>query len=222
MLDGRITCGRCRQPGVLIDELFWHDESGERICRVEYPDGLGYPARRDWVDERNYLMFAILGNSCTGSRHLDFYDYNYDADPIEPVAPRRGLPGDVSDEVRAAAGVLGSDGHTHSYLTVRELLGYDWDRTTRHVGLLDTKAHDTAGLAQWTQARLDARGGPYFQHEIEDYFVPRENVADCRQLNWTEPYWRNLPKQFFGALLRMARLAGDDLDSVRCVFWFDN
>jgi len=46
--------------------------------------------------------------------------------------------------------------------------------------------------------------------------------AEYQELTWTEAYWRNVPHQFFGTVLRMARLAGNDLDSVRCVFWFDN
>lgn len=45
---------------------------------------------------------------------------------------------------------------------------------------------------------------------------------DTSSSTWTEPLWRNVPNSFFGAVLRMSRLAAGNLDAVRCVFWFDN
>jgi len=44
---------------------------------------------------------------------------------------------------------------------------------------------------------------------------------DLVRLTWTEPLSLNIPRSFYAAVLRMARLAADDLDSVRCVFWLD-
>jgi hypothetical protein len=217
--DGRSTCERCRQPGVLVDGLFHHERSGERACRRR-PDQLGMPRRETWLGWRSHLMFAILGSYCGPSRHLTFYDYSVDDDGVEPVAPPRGLPVDVSDEVRCAAESWGIGGHAHSHLTVRELLGYDWDRTTRHVGMMRSQ---DPGRAQRTQTFLDRFGGPSWDwacaNGVVDVEVPE---AEYQELTWTEAYWRNVPHQFFGTVLRMARLAGDDLDSVRCVFWFDN
>jgi hypothetical protein len=219
--DGFLTCVRCLRPGVLIDELFWHEDSGERACSAEHPEQVGYPKRQHWVDYRNHLMFAILGSYNSPDRSLRFFDYDTDDHGVEPVAPARGLPADVGDEVRLANDWDG--GHSHSYLTVRELLAYDWDGTTRHVGMAPDVGRDgRPGLAQLTQRMLRERGGPYFAHDIEVHNAPDRDWTGYRQVNWTEPYWRNLPAQFFGALLRMVRLAGADLDSVRCVFWFDN
>jgi hypothetical protein len=39
-------------------------------------------------------------------------------------------------------------------------------------------------------------------------------------ITWQQPEWRDVNGSWSTAVLRMARLAGDDLDSVRCVFWF--
>jgi hypothetical protein len=39
------------------------------------------------------------------------------------------------------------------------------------------------------------------------------------RLTWTQPLWRGTPVSFFGGVMRMARLADGDLDSVRGVFW---
>ena len=153
--DGRLTCACCRQSGVLVEGLFHHERSGKRACR-QRPDQLGMPQRETWLGWRDYLMFAILGSYCGPSRHLTFYDYAVGDDGIEPAAPPRGLPVDVSDEVRGAVELCEGDGHTHSHLTARELLGYDWDRTTRHIGMM----RSDAVRAQFIQTELDRFGGP--------------------------------------------------------------
>jgi hypothetical protein len=40
-------------------------------------------------------------------------------------------------------------------------------------------------------------------------------------LTYDDPTWQAVNTWWLATVLRMARLAGDDLDSVRCVFWFE-
>jgi hypothetical protein len=63
---------------------------------------------------RNYALFTVLAN--VRSRH-----------GYEVISTPRGLPDDVSDEVNQ---YLDEDGdlHSRSYLTLNELLEYDWLR----------------------------------------------------------------------------------------------
>lgn len=65
-------------------------------------------------DGRSYSIFGFLA----GVR-------NYSA--VTPIAEPRGLPADVSDTVRASFEQWGGDGHTSSWLTLEELLAFDYD-----------------------------------------------------------------------------------------------
>jgi hypothetical protein len=67
--------------------------------------------------ERNYYMFSILANVRN--------DWG-----IIPIAMPKGFPVDVSSDVwNYSNDKYGRDGHSHSWLTVDELLAYDWYRT---------------------------------------------------------------------------------------------
>ncbi|WP_317970333.1 hypothetical protein [Paenibacillus sp. CCS19] len=64
---------------------------------------------------RNYLLFAILANV---RNH-----YN-----IQPISQPKGLPEDVSHEVKKQSDEENGDAHTRSWLTLKELLEYDWQQ----------------------------------------------------------------------------------------------
>lgn len=76
---------------------------------------------------RSYGVFGFLA----GVR-------NYSA--IPPIAPDRGIPDDVSDEVAAQVAGYGFDGHSHTWVAVDELSAFNYDaafedrRVTRQVG----------------------------------------------------------------------------------------
>ena len=65
----------------------------------------------DW---RSYSMFAFLA----GVRNYDH---------CEPLSESKGLPTDISDEVKEEYGD-GSDWHSASYLTAKELLDFDYEK----------------------------------------------------------------------------------------------
>lgn len=81
----------------------------------------------DAFDDRSYGTFGFLA----GVR-------NYSG--VTPIAQPRGLPNDVSDYVRGQYDSWGGDGHTHSWLSLDELLAFDYSqpmedrRVTRQVG----------------------------------------------------------------------------------------
>lgn len=92
--------------------------------RDYHKDEPGY-VRQIW-DQRSYAMFGVLADV-----------RNYSAVP--PIAEPRGLPDDLSPEVR---GQVDDDGflHSQSYYTLKELLEFDWAkpckdrRVTRRTG----------------------------------------------------------------------------------------
>lgn len=67
-------------------------------------------------DDRNYDLFSILANvrNYGGNDYID--------DP-------RGLPDDITKEVKEDCDKLGIDGHAHSYFTLKELI--DFQRTIK-------------------------------------------------------------------------------------------
>jgi len=80
--------------------------------------------KKDWIWEnvnfepfgwRNYNMFSLLA----GVRNYGI---------IKPMAEPRGLPDDVSIEVYEKHREESGDAHSESYLTLRELVEYDYSK----------------------------------------------------------------------------------------------
>ena len=93
-----------------------------------------------------------------------------------PIAKPRGLPFDVSPEVVAISEWWGDEGFSHSYLTVAELLGYDWTQVITICRFVSALAYWEWGLrgrqhgegperkaatGQSRQVRTSSRGGAY-------------------------------------------------------------
>ncbi len=66
-----------------------------------------------WQTSRNYWLFSVLA----GVRN--------DGE-VEPISEPRGLPDDVSDAVRADSDEWGADGHSHTWLSLGEIVAHDW------------------------------------------------------------------------------------------------
>lgn len=84
----------------------WAHVAREIDFEVEPEDGLR-PFAFVQLD-RNYSLFDLLGRGAA------------------PIMPSRGLPKDLSPEVRAEAARWEGDSHDHSWLTLEELLAHDW------------------------------------------------------------------------------------------------
>lgn len=67
----------------------------------------------DW---RSYSIFGFLGNVRNHSC-------------CEPLSKNRGLPENVSDTVKYARESWGIDGHSTSFITLKEFLDFDYDKT---------------------------------------------------------------------------------------------
>lgn len=129
----------------------------------------------DW---RSYSMFAFLA----GVR-------NYDR--CEPLSKPKGLPYDISDDVKEEYGE-GWDCHSASFLTAKELLEFDYDKT-----FWNRRVSKQTSPTSWNGAALAEEG----EGEIVTY---RENLGE----------------DFFTHLNELKEL-GKPKD-VRIVFWFDN
>ena len=146
---------------------------------VEVKRNGGWNYEGEAFDCRNYGLFGFLANV-----------RNYSKVPV--LAEPRGLPADVGDVVRQKFEEWNCDGHTHSWLLLRELTNFDYDqqfedlRVTREVRPRCFDGRVTA----------DPGGGTMTTY--------REFLGD----------W------YFEELDRL-RTFGEP-DDVRVVFWFDN
>lgn len=88
-------------------------------------------------DNRNYDLFAILADvrngrgftGCVTSRGFN------------PIAPQKGIPNDVTQEVKTIFEDYG--GYGYSWFTLKELKDYDWNQTVTHVGVLSESEYKT-------------------------------------------------------------------------------
>lgn len=108
--------GQCYGYSVEDEHGEWNEVEchGDDTC----PRCFGHKRGIDWYHNRNYELFGILA----GVRRPD----------MPMIAPPRGAPADISFAVLSA----NSWDHTPSWVTVREVLEYDWDRSAEHSGIL--------------------------------------------------------------------------------------
>lgn len=102
----------------------WYDAEDE-------PNDYKHPFSKHPISNRNYDLFAILANVRNGSGFAGCDT----GDGFEPISMPRDLPADVSPEVKRESDRMGEDGHSHSWLKLRELLDDKyWQKTTKHRG----------------------------------------------------------------------------------------
>lgn len=72
-------------------------------------------------NQNNYDVFAVLANVRNGVGFAGIIT----GDPLPYIDKPRGLPDDVSPEVKACSDAWGEDAHDHSWLTLDEILNFD-------------------------------------------------------------------------------------------------
>lgn len=157
----------------------------------ESPYDNGKISLEGWLyTDRSYRLFAVLA----GVR-----SYN---DGIQPIAPPRGFPDDITKEVRNDF-----DGeHTPSWFTLSELLAFDW-----HKPYLN-KAYTTQEQAD-RFLTIGQTPGSYRERLYDD--------MPCL-VEWSSPLIH--PEHLFitEALYKLKYLSDGKHDDIRFIFWFDN
>jgi hypothetical protein len=83
---------------------------------------------------RNYYLFAFLANV------RNHYIY------VDPISKPRGLPDDVTADVKQLSDSYGEDGHSHSWLTLAELIEFDYSRKVNSDGDCINTYEDVLGI----------------------------------------------------------------------------
>lgn len=174
------------------------------------------PDRLSWLqDSRSPLVFAILGHARASVDHSQAQ--------LQPVAPLRGFPSDASAATREEFD--GSGGWDPSWVTVKELLTYDWlmPVTVTMTFFLPAASQEQLRQAdEWLDSRL--------QEAVYDERVPNgefpesrdergQIVVHLRDADVTLPLGTWIP-DFMTTLVWMASVSGGSLHTVRAVYWF--
>lgn len=112
-------------------------------------------------DGRSYSTFGFLA---------DVRNYSL----VPPIAEPRGLPDDVSQEVADDHAEWDTDAHTESWLSVRELVDFDYDqvmndrRVKRQIGLNSWDHGATGAPEEGTPKTYREFLGEHFMHEVEN------------------------------------------------------
>ena len=163
--------------------------------------------RIDFCGDRNYSRFATLANV------RNYGDTPYIDNP-------RGLPEDVTYEVKKECDEWDIDGHSHSFFTLKELIDYQKNiKPLRHRGMISPEA----------QKKLDENGTP-----------PDMWCQWTSQTGWERREWET-ENNVLVPLIEALKQKADELyvishwmwendfekaceraNNIRIVFWFDN
>lgn len=193
----------------------------------------------EFYDDRNYNLFAILADVRNGRGFAGIKT----GEGFNPISEPRGLPDDASLEVKRCAEQWSGDGHSHSWLTVKEIMDFDWTQVTTLQGIVTPEEY--ADWSSWRRGRGEGprswcgdRSGPGVTTISEEELAAKiKEAVDGKRgpeytqalqaidrfqalITWETPYYRS-GSNFLGQTLpRLWRLGKPE--DVRCVFWFDN
>lgn len=213
----------------------WTTEKGATRPTVDYGD--------HFYNDRCYSLFAMLADVRNGHGFAGIKT----GEGFVPIAIPRGLPQDVSPNLAAECKDYGVDGHSHSYLTLEELLAYDWTQESMLLGHLH--GYDYREWNRWARKRghspnswAGSIGGGGIMHitnqEMEQIIVRLENEAESlprkdqeqyikdglrdyvTECTWSQKYYQCAAGFLSTCLPRLLRLGKPE--NVRIVFWFDN
>lgn len=114
----------------------------------------------DW---RNYSVFAFLANV-----------RNYDC--CEPISEPRGLPSDVSNDIDFIYKDEEDYVHSTSYLTVKELIDFDYDKTFWNRRITRTIGNFTNGAALAEEG--EGKIVTYRENLGEEFFQDLEELKE--------------------------------------------
>jgi len=167
-------------------------------------------------DIRNYNVFAILAN------------VRNDDGRCNPITLPKDLPIFCSDDVRALSDALGGIGHSHSFLTLKELLTCDWKgQKIKYCGYVNQNEYklfkNTGNVYSWYETTDEQNLKHITKQEMEKRLKNNDFDLDknyyCK-IKWESTYY-DIAEYFVDTTIPELQKLGTP-DNVRIVFWFDN
>ena len=182
----------------------------------------------NWYQGRNYNLFAILADVRNG---VGFAGVDT-GDSLETIAPPKGTPKDASEDYKAIFEDWGEDGHSHSFLTVREILDFPgWEKGGTYRGWVNMEGYEHYLTHGQPEAWCGGISGGKVKHVSNEKMGEMADsklagVLDIQnyytQIEWTRGYKDSCPFFVQTIMPKLVELAGSDPSSVRINFFFDN
>lgn len=175
---------------------------------------------------RNYDLFAILGNVRNG---YGFAGVNT-SDGFNFISDCRGLPEDVSSDIQDA---FSDDGYYHSvsYVTLPELLDYDWGQTVTKHGVVNLEGYKDYLINGSPRSYSGGVSGPSVVHitnkEMDDIITGEHPVEEGKsyytRVSWARTYKECVGSFYDDAIPKLKKLSDEkDYSDIRIVFGFDS
>lgn len=218
--------------------------SADKWTKDKYSDdpkkvSVGY--KDSFYSGRNYDLFAILADVRNGRGFAGCKT----GEGFNTIKKPRGIPKDCDPRVKAEADGWDCDGHSHSFLTVAELIAFDWTQQTKKSGWVNGPAwEEWQRKKEWNPGPNSYCGmvsGGGVKHVSADEMTNAiaEVIKSCggdwrnaekaiaeklgdtyAEAVWGEDY-ASLCSEFWINTLPKLLALGKPQD-VRIVFWFDN
>lgn len=190
-------------------------------------------SRRPLYDGRNYDLFAMLADVRNGRGFAGCRT----GEGFAPIAAPKGLPEDASPEVADWAEGRDVDGHSHSYLTLTELLAYDWERVSEKQGVVSLEEYMrwVDGGRKWPESWSGGVSGGAVVN-VSNAEMDKLIAKGVRTpTDWGSPHYyttitwkavyKDSARDFYDKTIPALKAIADRVggpDNVRIVFWFDN
>lgn len=232
----------------------WQKQEKPKLCqygwpyRWEFQEDPNYPEPpiyEAFDPGRNYDLFSMLADVRNGYGFAGCPTGEY----IQPICGPKGVPDDASPEYLQIVERWDGDGHSHSWLTLRELEAYDWGgQTKEHTGIVDLLGYISwkkLGAPHMSYGDISGHDVVKLSHEAMDLLVAqfeaneleidekktnpftgivlKDGTHPVTRVNWTTTY-ADSAKYWCEVMMPLLRsFAPDgDPDRVRIVFFFDN
>jgi len=165
---------------------------------------------------RNYNLFGFLAGVRTD---------------IPPIAGPRGIPEDLSDEIKDEYDKWDNDAHSSSHLYLSELINADWDMVFIEDGFVDLenyKIHIQRGRPSCWSGGVGGGMVEIISKDAMNDIIKGKYQTDENKRYYTEISWEETIKGYCNVFYEQTipalkeRSESENFDDVRIVFWFDN
>lgn len=175
------------------------------ICYIEMmtPSGRAYCMGSLHL-QKDYHLFAALAGVRNGTWGMR----------VKPISSPRGLPNDASEEVKRAGTEYEGVYYGHSWISLQELLGFDWDQVVPHEAVIDMTE---PGVREWLEKGDRSKAPPSYSH----YVTAQGGLlaGRYREVAWTQILRTDLKNFLEGVLPYLEYIAMWNPQDVRIVFW---
>lgn len=173
---------------------------------------------------RNYDLFAILADVRNGRGFAGVVT----GSGFNPICEPKGIPDDVSPEIKEDSDRWNGDGHSHSWLTIQELLNYDWNQLTVKSGVVsevEYKEYKKSGSPSAWCGSVSGGSVMNVDNDVMDKVISSKKPLYPGKSIYTRVEWgstyRERVSNFLDETMPALQKLGNP-ENVRIVFWFDN